>query len=48
MQGKEKPENQFDLLDVVKVRAAHQVEYDPSIPDFNPDGKADLGPYEPA
>ena len=48
VQGKEKPENQFDLLDVVKVVPRAQVEYDPSIPDFNPDGKADLGPYEPA
>lgn len=48
VQGNEKPTNQFDLLNVVKVVPRAQVEYDPSIPDFNPDGKADLGPYEPA
>ncbi len=47
VQGNEKPENQFDLLNVVKVVPRAQVEYDPNNPDFNPDGKADLGPYVP-
>ncbi len=48
VQGKEKPENQFDILDIVKVVPRAQVEYDPNIPQFNPDGKADLGPYMPS
>jgi len=48
VQGKQKPDNQFDLLDIVKVVPRKDVEYDPNIPDFNPDGKAALGPYEPA
>ena len=48
VRGKEKPENQFDLLDIVKVVPRAAVEYDPNIPQFNPDGKAELGPYEPA
>ncbi len=47
VQGKEKPENQFDLLEIVKVVPRAQVEYDPNIPAFNPDGKAELGPYIP-
>ncbi len=48
VRGKEKPENQFDLLEIVKVVPRAQVEYDPNIPQFNPDGKAELGPYVPA
>ncbi len=48
VRGKEKPENQFDLLDIVKVVPRSQVEYSPDNPAFNPDGKAELGPYEPA
>jgi branched-chain amino acid transport system substrate-binding protein len=48
VQGKQKPDNRFDLLDVVKVVPRAQVEYDANIPAFNPDGKAELGPYEPA
>ena len=48
VRGKEKPANQFDLLDIVKVVPRAQVEYDPNIPQFNPDGKAELGPYVPA
>jgi len=48
VQGKQKPDNRFDLLDVVKIVPRAQVEYDPNIPAFNPDGKAELGPYEPA
>jgi branched-chain amino acid transport system substrate-binding protein len=48
VRGKEKPENQFDLLDVVQVVPRAQVEYDPNIPAFNPDGTAELGPYVPA
>jgi len=47
VQGNENPSNQFDLLNVVKVVPRAQVEYDPNIPDFNPDGKAELGPYIP-
>ncbi len=47
VQGNEKPSNQFDLLNVYKVVPRAQVEYDPNIPDFNPDGKAELGPYVP-
>ena len=47
VQGNEKPENQFDLLNVVQVVPRAQVEYSPDNPDFNPDGKADLGPYVP-
>ncbi len=48
VRGNEKPENQFDLLNIVKVVPRAKVEYDPNSPDFNPDGKADLGPYVPA
>jgi ABC-type branched-subunit amino acid transport system substrate-binding protein len=48
VQGKQKPDNQFDLLDIVQVAPRSLVEYDPSIPAVNPDGKAALGPYEPA
>jgi len=48
VKGKENPSNQFDVLDIVKVAPRSTVEYDPNIPDFNPDGKAELGPYEPA
>jgi branched-chain amino acid transport system substrate-binding protein len=48
VQGKQKPDNQFDLLDIVKVVPRKDVEYDSNIVDFNPDGKAALGPYEPA
>ncbi len=47
VQGNENPSNQFDLLNIVKVVPAAQVTYDPNIPDFNPDGKAELGPYVP-
>ncbi len=47
VQGNDKPANQFDLLNVVQVVPRAQVEYDPNIPDFNPDGKAELGPYVP-
>ena len=48
VQGNDKPSNQFDLLNVLEVVPRAKVEYDPNIPDFNPDGKADLGPYTPA
>lgn len=48
VRGKEKPENQFDLLDIVKIVPRAEVEYDPNDPVVNPDGKADLGPYTPA
>lgn len=48
VRGKQNPANQFDLLDIVKIVPRAEVEYDPNIPAFNPDGKADLGPYEPA
>jgi len=48
VRGKENPENQFDLLDVVQVVPRAQVEYDPSIKAFDPDGNAELGPYVPA
>jgi branched-chain amino acid transport system substrate-binding protein len=48
VQGKQRPDNQFDLLDIVRVAPRSQVEYDPNITAFNPDGKAALGPYEPA
>lgn len=48
VRGKEKPENQFDLLDIVKIVPRADVEYDPNDPVVNPDGKADLGPYTPA
>ena len=48
VQGKQRPANQFDLLDIVKVVPKAETYYDPNIPDFNPDGKAALGPYEPA
>ncbi len=48
VQGNENPSNQFDLLNVVQVVPRAKVEYDPNIPDFNPDGKAELGPYVPA
>lgn len=40
VRGKEKPQSQFDLLDVVKVVPRSQVEYDASI--FG----GELGPYE--
>ena len=39
VRGKESPENQFDLLDIVEVTPADQVSYDPSI--FG----GELGPY---
>jgi len=48
VRGKENPSSQFDLLEVVKIVPRSQVEYDPNIDAFNPDGKAELGPYEPA
>jgi ABC-type branched-subunit amino acid transport system substrate-binding protein len=48
VRGKEKPANQFDLLEIVKIVPRADVEYDPNDPAFNPDGKADLGPYVPA
>jgi branched-chain amino acid transport system substrate-binding protein len=48
VRGKEKPANQFDLLDIVKIVPRADVEYDPNDPMVNPDGKADLGPYSPA
>jgi len=47
VRGKENPENQFDLLEVVKVVPRADVTYDPNIPAFNPDGNAELGPYIP-
>jgi len=40
--------NEYDLLEIVKQVKRDDVSYDPNIPDFNPDGKAELGPYEPA
>jgi ABC-type branched-subunit amino acid transport system substrate-binding protein len=48
VRGKQEPSNQFDLLDIVQVVPRAQVEYDPNHPSFNPDGKAELGPYIPA
>jgi len=48
VRGKENPANQFDLLELVKIVPRAEVTYDPNIPAFNPDGKADLGPYVPA
>jgi len=48
VRGKEKPANQFDLLEIVKIVPRADVEYDPNDKAFNPDGKADLGPYVPA
>ncbi|MCB1499410.1 MAG: ABC transporter substrate-binding protein, partial [Bauldia sp.] len=48
VRGKANPTNQFDLLEVVKIVPRADVTYDPSIPAFNPDGKAELGPYIPA
>lgn len=48
VRGKEKPENQFDLLEIIKIVPRADVEYDPNDKAVNPDGKADLGPYVPA
>jgi len=48
VKGKEKPSNRFDLLEIVKVVPRAQVTYDPNIPAFNPNGKANLGPYIPS
>ncbi|HMN86500.1 MAG TPA: branched-chain amino acid ABC transporter substrate-binding protein, partial [Bauldia sp.] len=48
VRGKENPANQFDLLELVKIVPRADVTYDPNIPAFNPDGKAELGPYIPA
>ena len=48
VRGKANPTNQFDLLEVVKIVPRADVTYDPSIPAFDPDGKAELGPYIPA
>jgi branched-chain amino acid transport system substrate-binding protein len=48
VRGKENPSNQFDLLEVVKIVPRADVTYDPSIPAFDPDGTAELGPYIPA
>jgi ABC-type branched-subunit amino acid transport system substrate-binding protein len=39
--------DEYDLLNIVKQVPREDVTYDPNIPDFNPDGKAELGPYEP-
>lgn len=39
--------NEFDLLEIIKQVPRDEVAYDPNIPDFNPDGKVELGPYEP-
>ncbi len=47
VRGKENPANQFDLVEVVKIVPRADVTYDPNIPAFNPDGKAELGPYIP-
>ncbi|MCF8478174.1 MAG: substrate-binding protein [Pseudolabrys sp.] len=48
VRGKEKPSSQFDLLEVVKTVPRKQVTYVSNIKAFNPDGKAELGPYKPA
>jgi branched-chain amino acid transport system substrate-binding protein len=39
--------DEYDLLEIIKQVKRDEVTYDPSIPAFNPDGKAELGPYEP-
>lgn len=40
--------SEYDLLEIVRQVPREEITYDPSIPAFNPDGKADLGPYTPA